>query len=89
MTTHRTIIRWLLAAFSAVIGLTVLASWWFGPSAGAQNNKSVRGEIIDFTIKPPDAVVRAGTTITFTNNGARPHTVTDRGGLFDTNPITR
>src|SRR5205823_7241788 len=26
-------------------------------------------------------------SITWTNTGARPHTVTDRGGTFDTNPI--
>ena len=28
-----------------------------------------------------------GDTITWTNDGERPHTVTDRGGMFDTNPI--
>ncbi len=45
------------------------------------------GEIIDFAIQPLELTVRSGDTITYTNNGGRPHTVTDRGGLFDTDPI--
>jgi plastocyanin len=32
--------------------------------------------------------VPVGTIIRWTNNSDRPHTVTDRGGSFDTNPIT-
>jgi plastocyanin len=31
--------------------------------------------------------VEAGTKVTWTNTGSRPHTATDRGGTFDTKPI--
>ena len=45
------------------------------------------GRIVDFQILPPEGTFTAGSSITFTNEGGRPHTVTDRGGLFDTGAI--
>jgi plastocyanin len=44
-------------------------------------------EVVDFEYSPVTLTVPANTAVTFTNHGQRPHTVTDRGGTFDTNPI--
>jgi plastocyanin len=43
--------------------------------------------IVDFAFNPGDLTVPVGTTVTWTNDGDRPHTVTDRGGTFDTGPV--
>jgi plastocyanin len=45
------------------------------------------GRIVDFEILPPDGPLTVGDSIAWTNEGGRPHTVTDRGGLFDTGAI--
>ena len=45
-------------------------------------------EIVDFDYAPVTQTVEVGSTVTWTNHGKRPHTVTDRGGTFDTNPIS-
>jgi plastocyanin len=42
---------------------------------------------VDFDFAPRRLTVPAGTTVTWTNGGQRPHTATDRGGTFDTRPI--
>jgi plastocyanin len=55
--------------------------------AAAQTDAPAAGRIIDFQILPPEATLTAGSSITWTNEGGRPHTVTDRGGLFDTQAI--
>lgn len=44
-------------------------------------------QIVDFDFAPTQLTVAAGTTVTWTNGGERPHTVTDRGGTFDTDPV--
>jgi plastocyanin len=44
-------------------------------------------KIVDFDFSPRRLTVEAGTTVTWTNTGSRPHTATDRGGTFDTRPI--
>ncbi len=49
---------------------------------------SASAKIIDFSYDPLSQTVDPGTTISFTNTGARPHTVTDRGGTFDTGPVS-
>jgi plastocyanin len=54
-------------------------------SAAAQNTESAR--IVDFDYSPGRLTVQAGTTVTWTNTGQRPHTATDRGGTFDTKPV--
>jgi plastocyanin len=43
--------------------------------------------IVDFDFNPNDFTVTVGEEIEWTNTGSRPHTVTDRGGTFDTGPI--
>jgi plastocyanin len=61
-----------------------------GPAAFGENHLSSvdeRASIVDFGFAPTDLSVAVGDTIAWTNNGARPHTVSDRGGTFDTGPI--
>jgi plastocyanin len=53
--------------------------------AAAQAGETAK--IVDFDYSPGRLTVAAGTTVTWTNTGARPHTATDRGGTFDTKPI--
>jgi plastocyanin len=57
------------------------------PAAVAQTGGQAGEKIVDFDYQPATLNVDVGTTVTWTNTGARPHTVTDRGGTFDTNPI--
>jgi plastocyanin len=44
-------------------------------------------KIVDFGFSPDKVELTAGDRIEWTNTGDRPHTVTDRGGTFDTGPI--
>ena len=44
-------------------------------------------KIVDFDFSPRRLTVQAGTTVTWSNTGQRPHTATDRGGTFDTRPV--
>jgi plastocyanin len=69
---------WLLWAWGAI---------WLAGAALAQAGPQQRARIVDFGFEPGTRTVDLGTTVTWTNTGARPHTVTDRGGTFDTRPI--
>ena len=55
--------------------------------AAAVAQDAGKAEIIDFDFSPRRLTVEAGTTVTWSNTGERPHTATDRGGTFDTKPI--
>jgi len=68
---------WLLWALGAI---------WLATTALAQGAQA-SAQIVDFNFEPVKTTVDVGTTLTWTNRGARPHTVTDRGGTFDTRPI--
>lgn len=48
---------------------------------------SIEAEIIDFGFDPEELTVDPGTAVSWANAGARPHTVTDRGGTFDTGAL--
>ncbi|MGD9891037.1 MAG: plastocyanin/azurin family copper-binding protein [Dehalococcoidia bacterium] len=52
-----------------------------GALASAQQPAAVR--IADFSFSPKDITVRTGTTVTWTNEGRAPHTVTADKGAFD------
>jgi len=69
---------WLLWAWGSV---------WLAAAALAQSGEQAGAQIVDFRFEPGTTTVALGTTVTWTNRGARPHTVTDRGGTFDTRPI--
>jgi plastocyanin len=44
-------------------------------------------KIVNFDYGPNPLTVDVGTTVSWTNSSDRPHTVTDRGGTFDSQPI--
>ena len=43
--------------------------------------------IVDFSFDPPQVEVAAGTTVSWTNRGAAPHTVTANDGTFDSGTV--
>jgi plastocyanin len=58
------------------------------PAAFGQTQvKSGSARIVNFDFAPRDIEVDAGTTLTWTNTADRPHTVSDRGGTFDSGPV--
>jgi plastocyanin len=75
-----------LVPLLALTGLVLLAApaSAAGPASAAQAEEA---EIVDFDFSPRRLTVAAGTTVTWSNSGERPHTATDRGGTFDTRPI--
>src|SRR5215204_6972652 len=73
-----------------LVALSVLALLVFVPTVGAQDGveavpvqdaRSV--DIGDNFFDPPDVTVEPGSTITWTNKGDEPHTVTADDGSFD------
>jgi plastocyanin len=70
----------LVAAPAAAASSTAAA-----PAAAAQDGGEAN--IVDFDFSPRRLTVAAGTKLTWSNTGQRPHTATDRGGTFDTKPI--
>jgi plastocyanin len=69
----------------ALTGLVLLAPPT--PAASATAQAGGEAKIVDFDFSPRRLTVEAGTTVTWSNTGERPHTATDRGGTFDTRPI--
>lgn len=55
------------------------------PSAAAQGSASV--SIVDFAFDPGSVTVDAGATVTWTNQGPSPHTVTADDGSFDSGTL--
>jgi plastocyanin len=73
-------LRTLIAlAFVLLVGVA--------PAAAQTSVKTVDAKIVDFDFQPKTLEVDVGSTVVWSNTGARPHTVTDRGGTFDSNPI--
>ena len=68
-----------------------LALTWAVPAtaatASAAASQAQAVEIVNFEYAPGQLTVPVGTTVTWSNTADRPHTVTDRGGTFDTDPI--
>ena len=58
------------------------------PTAAAGQGAAEETRIVDFDFAPRTLEVEVGTSVTWSNTGARPHTATDRGGSFDTKPIS-
>ena len=71
----------------ALTGLVLLAPRAAAAPAPATAQAGEEAEIVDFDFSPLRLTVEAGTTVTWSNTGERPHTATDRGGTFDTKPI--
>src|SRR5690606_4661253 len=53
----------------------------------AQAGTDVAVSIVDFAFDPVELTVPLGARVTWTNTSGQPHTATDRGGTFDTQPI--
>jgi plastocyanin len=81
----RTVIRVVAAAALASGGPVALGLGVAPAAASTQAGQAVT--IVNFDYQPDQLSVPLGTTITWTNTSDRPHTVTDRGGTFDTDPI--
>lgn len=80
--------RWISAgilAFVAVFALVSVSLIAPRNSAGAQDGATV--SIVDFAFDPAQIDVAAGTTVTWTNNGSAPHTVTADDGSFDSGEL--
>jgi plastocyanin len=67
---------------SYIITLLVIGLLLDVTSAGAQSNQQTVS-IRDFSFEPAQLSVEPGTTVTWTNEGNEPHTVTADNGLFD------
>jgi plastocyanin len=75
----------LLALTSLVLLAAPASAAAPAPAPAAQDGGEA--EIVDFDFSPRRLTVEAGTKVTWSNSGERPHTATDRGGTFDTKPI--
>jgi plastocyanin len=53
------------------------------PVAHAQEGQPVEISVVDFAFEPETVTIAAGTTVTWRNDGDRPHTVTADDGSFD------
>ena len=74
-----------LLALTGLVLLGAPASAAPAPAAVAQAGEQAKN--VDFDYSPGRITVTAGTEVSWTNTGQRPHTATDRGGTFDTKPI--
>jgi plastocyanin len=81
---------------SYLVALSFLALLLFVPTAGAWQNQATMGQatpntwsvsIEDFYFEPADATIQPGDTITWTDEGAHPHTVTADDGSFDSGTL--
>lgn len=79
----------LLGIISATGNDLVSGARWVAPAAAAPQQVPTdhEGEIFSFGITVPAEPIVAGDTITFPNNSELPHTITDRGGTFDSGEI--
>lgn len=75
----------LVGGLLAAIAVALFLAMFSAGTASAQDGAAVN--IVSFAFEAPELTVPVGTTVTWTNTSDRPHTVTDRGGTFDTQPI--
>lgn len=76
--------RWLgvpLLALSLLLATFPMLAWPAPASAHAQAAAEV--QVVDFAFEPGTLTVPVGTTVTWTNAGNRPHTVTSDDDTFD------
>jgi plastocyanin len=73
-----------VARLALTIALIVSAISFLAPAGWVSAQEvSASIEVIDFSFQPGTLTVPVGTTVTWTNAGARPHTVTADDGAFD------
>jgi plastocyanin len=68
------------------VAFTVVAMLVLAPTARAQGNQQMVS-IQDFFFSPAQINVQPGTTVTWTNQGNAPHTVTADDGSFDSETL--
>src|SRR5918993_492291 len=77
--------RWPVMFLTMTISVLVAAGGFLsqgGPIA-AQQDVTFEVSVVDFAFEPATVTVPAGVTVTWTNTGSRPHTVTADDGSFD------
>src|SRR5918993_1080133 len=77
--------RWPVTLLTVIVAMLVAGSALLsrgGPSVAHQDD-AVAVQVVDFTFEPGTLTVPAGATVTWTNAGSRPHTVTADDGSFD------
>ncbi len=72
-----------LPAIAVAAGSTPAAA-----PAGSDSQMGASVSIVDFAFQPGYAVVPAGSTVSWFNAGAAPHTVTSSTGAFDSGTIS-
>lgn len=72
----------LNVVLAILVSLVALAGAAPAPPAAAQSG-GAEVEVVDFAFEPAMVTVEPGTTVTWTNAGERPHTVTADDGAFD------
>src|SRR5215212_444601 len=77
--------RWPATILTMTLALLVAGGAFLariGPIAAHQDGAAAV-QVVDFAFEPGTLTVPAGTTVTWTNAGSRPHTVTADDGSFD------
>jgi plastocyanin len=77
--------RWPATILTMTLALLVAGGAFLarvGPIAAHQDGAAAV-QVVDFSFEPGTLTVPAGTTVTWTNAGSRPHTVTADDGSFD------
>jgi plastocyanin len=77
--------RWPVMFLTMTLSVLVAAGGflsWGGPIA-AQQDVTFEVSVVDFAFEPATVTVPAGATVTWTNTGSRPPTVTADDGSFD------
>jgi plastocyanin len=84
---EETIMNQLIGRFGTRVGVLVaIGLLTLAPGLGIRSAKAQDGAdvtIVDFAFQPASLEVSVGTTVTWTNSGASPHTVTADNGAFD------
>ena len=77
--------RWPVTFLTVTLAVLVAAGGFLsrvGPIA-AHQDATFEVSVVDFAFEPATVTVPAGATVTWTNTGSRPHTVTADDGSFD------
>src|SRR5215212_9057736 len=77
--------RWPVTMLTVMLAVLVAAGAFLarvGPIA-AHQDADVEVQVVDFAFEPGTVPVPVGATVTWTNTGNRPHTVTADDGSFD------
>jgi plastocyanin len=77
--------RWSVTLLTVIVAVLVAGGAFLsrvGPITAHQET-AVAVQVVDFAFEPGTLTVAAGATVTWTNEGSRPHTVTADDGSFD------